>query len=383
GLKVAIFEKNELLGRKILSTGNGRCNFTNELINEHCLNSGSSEEQLLDFDSYINTLKLYDSLGIRTKSINGFYYPLTNQAKTVKDSFESEIKSLNCNVYLSSEIHTIVSKENGYAISDNNHTFYGKYIVLACGGKAAPAVGGTDKGYILAEQLGLKVSEIYPALTGFLSNDSRLKLLAGVRAQGKVTFEDKSFEGEIQFNKDGISGYPVMCLSRHITSKTSDDRSVKLVIDFIPELNEKDLNTELSRRFNVNNSNKSVGEALIGLIHEKCLQAILVDMHMVPSSSALTVTEEEIHELVKALKNFSIKITKSKGFEGAQVTAGGVLLNQINLDTMMVNSSKYKDVYVVGELLDVDGICGGYNLEWARHSAMCAANDIIKKYDSD
>ena len=383
GLKVAIFEKNEILGRKILSTGNGRCNFTNEQMGPLYLNSDSCENIEISTNLYKESLDFFNSIGIRNRSINGYYYPITNQAKTVRDAFEAEIKALGIKVFINTEIEDISVNDDGYEIFNISQSYFGKYIVLACGGMAAPGVGGSDKGYKLAKILGLNISELTPALTGFVSNDNRLKLLAGVRAQGKVSFGDKSFEGEIQFNKDGISGYPVMCLSRHITAKTKDETSAKIFIDFIPEYSNEEMLTELKNRIVEKGNDKTIKEALIGLIHEKIIQVILKDRHMEECLKSNLVSYDMIKDLAFAFKNFSLKLTKSKGFAGAQVTAGGVLLNQINLSTMEAKVKELTNLYIVGELLDVDGICGGYNLEWARHSAMCAANDIVIKHDSN
>ena len=376
-LKVAIFEKNDKLCRKLLSTGNGRCNFSNEIINDNCYYSNSDIAGIIPKDSYKDSICFLNSIGVREKSINGYLYPYTNQAKTIRDAIEIAVSDLSLDVYFNTQVDNIVSQKESFIVSGCNLKFSSTHVVMATGSCAAPQIGGSDLGYKLANDLNIKLTDIHPALVGLLSNDSRLKHLSGVRCHGKVSWQTASFEGEIQFNKDGISGYPVMCLSRIITASLTD--SAKLIIDFLPDDTTENIKKELTQRIINNGHSKSIHECMIGLLNDKCIDVILWDKHIAIDTPSSNITISDIDLIVKSIKSFSLKIKSSKGYESAQVAAGGVDLKQIDLITM--ESITYPNMYFIGEILDIDGICGGYNLEWARLSASRASKRIINKHN--
>ena len=372
GLLVCLTDLNRLVGRKILSTGNGRCNFTNSRMGNEYYYSNSD----LSFigDNHQQVRAFIRELGVFDKDLDGYFYPYTNQAKTIREALENEINSLNIDVYLDNRV-TDISYENLYTITTNRTVITSKKVCVACGGLSAATLGSSKLGYKIANKFGMKTTKLAPALVGITSNEICLKELAGVRASGKVYYKDYSCEGEIQFNKDGISGYPVMCISRFIGFDELDKHLSDIRIDFIPYLDNEQLTKEITNRFQKNPS-KSILNCLVGFCNEKVIEQVVSLSKIYGDTLVAKLDEQDIETLVYNFKVFTISINGTKGFDSSQVTAGGVDLSGVNTDTM--ESINRPGLYFIGEVLDVDGICGGYNLTWAYTSADAAANDLIK-----
>ncbi len=372
GLLVCLTDLNRVVGRRILSTGNGRCNFTNSRMGKEFYYS----ETKLDFinDNHQEIIDFLSELGVFNKDLDGYYYPITNQAKTVREALENEINRLNIDTFLDNRV-TEVSKKDFFNVVTSRRNIQAKNVCIACGGLAAATLGSSKTGYKIARSFGLSVTKLAPALVGVVSTDISLKELAGVRASGKVTYKDSSCEGEIQFNKDGVSGYPVMCISRYIGLDELDKKLSDIRIDFVPYLSEQQLETELKRRFD-RDENQTILQTLVGLCNEKAVEQVVSASRIYADTTVSKLDQQDIENLIYNFKNFVISINGTKGFDAAQVTAGGVDLKEINLETM--ESKKQPGLFFTGEVLDVDGICGGYNLNWAFTSASIAANAIIK-----
>ena len=374
GLLVCLVELNRVVGRKILSTGNGRCNFTNSRMGKDYYYSESS----LDFigDTHERLRTFLREIGVIDKALDGYYYPFTNQAKTVRDSLEAEINSLGVTVLLDNRV-TDISKGDVFTVTTNRDSIKSKYVCVASGGLSAATLGSSKIGYKMAQKYKIHVTKLAPSLVGVLSKDICLKELAGVRAIGNVTYRDHSCEGEIQFNKDGVSGYPVMCISRFIGFDELDKRLSDIKLDFTPYMSEEELTSEIRDRFS-RNPRATVESALLGLCNEKILSIVISYSRIYGDTVVDKLDDEDIANLVYNFKYFSINVTGTKGFDSSQVTAGGVSLQDIDTNTM--ESKTCKDLFFTGEVLDVDGICGGYNLTWAYTSADIAANEILKRY---
>ena len=372
GLLVCMVDLNQMVGRRILSTGNGRCNFTNSSMNQSFYYSNHN----LDFitDNHQEIIDFFKELGVFYRDFDGYYYPITNQAKTIKEALENEVNDLSVELYLNDRVVDINCKDS-FEIITHRNTLHSKKVVVATGGLAAATLGSSKFGYKIASKMGMKVTKLAPSLVGILSNERFLKELGGVRAYGKVSYKNHYCDGEIQFNKDGVSGYPVMCISRFIGFDELDNNLGDLVIDFIPYLSPSELALELESRFK-RSPQKTVSDALLGLCNEKVISVILSNALIYSDTLVSKLDNKDIENLVQAFKYFNISINKTKGFDNAQVTAGGIDLNEIDLTSM--ESKKIKGLYFIGEVLDVDGICGGYNLTWAYTSADIAAKHIIK-----
>ena len=370
GLLVCLVDLNRVVGRKILSTGNGRCNFTNSRMNSEYFYSNGS----LDFitDNHEEIRAFFRELGVFDKDLDGYYYPVTNQAKTIREALENEIDSLSIDVYLDNRVTDIASTDT-FKVTTTRNIINSKKVVIASGGLSAATLGSSKIGYKMATKFGMKVTKLAPSLVGATSNEICLKDLAGVRAYGKVNYRGHECEGEIQFNKDGVSGYPVMCVSRFIGFDELNKNLSDIYIDFIPYLSKEELQEELKRRFSTKGE-RAVLASLVGLCNEKAIDVVVSYARIYGDTAVKKLDEEDIENLTHYFKNFPIRITGTKGFDHSQVTAGGVDLNDIDLSSM--ESKKQKGLYFIGEVLDVDGICGGYNLSFAYTSATIAANHI-------
>ena len=373
GLNVCLAELNRVVGRRILSTGNGRCNFTNSRMGAEYYYSNST----LDFieDNHEELVQFLREIGVINRALDGYFYPITNQAKTVRDALENEINSLNIDVFLDNRVTDIV-KDDVFKVVTHRMEIKAKKVCIASGGLSAATLGSSKFGYKMASKYGMSVTKLAPALVGTTSKDINLKELSGVRALGKVTYKSHSCEGEIQFNKDGVSGYPVMCISRFIGLDELNKSVGDLEIDFVDFLDDEKLKEELQNRFK-HNDNATIISALNGLANEKVIQIVVSLSRIYGDTKVSKLDEEDIDNLVYNFKHFIVSINGTKGFDNSQVTAGGVALSDINMDTM--ESKTTSGLYFIGEVLDVDGICGGYNLTWAYTSAAKAVNGILRE----
>ena len=373
GLLVCLAELNRVVGRRILSTGNGRCNFTNRRMSSDYYYSQHDLSFMEDYhDDLIDFLR---ELGVIERDFDGYYYPITNQAKTVRDALENEIIALGIDVFLDNRV-TDISKDDVFTVTTHRTVIKAKKVCVASGGLSAATLGSSKFGYKMATKFKMKVTKLAPALVGVVSKDICLKDLPGVRALGMVSYRDTSCEGEIQFNKDGISGYPVMCISRYIGFDELDKKLSDISIDFAYFMSEDELKEELKKRFSHNN-NATILAALNGISNEKVIQTVVSYARIYGDTVVSKLDDEDIDNLVYYFKHFTVSLEGTKGFDNSQVTAGGVELDGIELESM--ESKNCKGLYFTGEVLDVDGICGGYNLTWAYLSASKAAKAIIEE----
>ena len=374
GLLVCLVDLNRIVGRRILSTGNGRCNFTNSRMGKEYYYSNSS----LDFisDNHEDVRAFFRGLGVFDKDLDGYFYPYTNQAKTIREALENEIIRLEIDLYLDNRV-TDVTKADLFTVVTTRNKLNARNVVVASGGLSAATLGSSKIGYKLAQKFGMKTTKLSPSLVGVTSSDICLKELAGVRASGAVTYKSYSCEGEIQFNKDGVSGYPVMCISRFIGFDELDKRLGDLTIDFVPYLSFEELSEELKKRFEAN-PETTILAALVGLCNEKAIEQVVSYSKIYSDTSVKKLDDEDIFNLATYFKGFPITVNGTKGFDNSQVTAGGVDINGIDTTTMEAKSCP--GMYFTGEVLDVDGICGGYNLTWAYTSASIAAAALIKRF---
>jgi len=372
GLLVCLVDLNRIVGRRILSTGNGRCNFTNAKLDSSCYFSNSSLDCIQD--NHEDIIKFFMELGVFNRELDGYYYPITNQAKTIREALENEINNLEIDCFLDNRV-TEVSNKAPFKVTTNRMSIYANTVVVSSGGLAAATLGSSKVGYKIAQSHGLKITKLAPSLVGLKSSDICLKDLAGVRALGQVNYKGHECMGEIQFNKDSVSGYPVMCISRFVGFDELDKNISDLEIDFLPFVSEPDLNKEILTRI-MRFEKATIPSALLGLCNEKIIDLIIQNARIYSDTTVEKLDNKDIENLVYYFKHFSIGISGTKGFDNAQVTAGGVDLKEIDLNKM--EAKNCKGIYFTGEVLDVDGICGGYNLTWAYTSADIAAKSIIE-----
>ena len=399
--KIILIEHGDRLGKKILVTGNGKCNLTNRNMDISCYRSDnlSFVEEALSLFGTADTERFFENIGLLLKEKNGYMYPYSEQAATVSDVLRGELARCNVDVQLSTRINKIAAKDNHFEICcEDNKKFVGDRLILATGSKASPKTGSDGSGYELAKQLGHKIIKSLPALVQLVCEGNFWKGISGVRCDANVVIKvDDKFiceeRGELQLAEYGISGIPVFQVSRFAVRALDAGQKVKVIIDFLPALSEEKIfkfikgQIELSKSVatvykceennkNRGTSSKTAEECLNGLLNKK-ITVFMLKEAKIPQSKALSVlSDRELKLIIKLIKYFETTVTGSKSFDMAQVCSGGVDTTQVDSRTMQ--SLKTKGLYFVGELLDVDGICGGYNLQWAWTSGYLAGQDVAK-----
>lgn len=378
GAKVCILEKNSLLGKKILATGNGRCNFTNQYQDNSCYRSGNMD-LVLDVLSSFNlerTLVFFSNIGILSKSKDGYYYPRSNQAASVRYCLEKAVMAKGVDFSLNTEVLSITSTDEGFLVQTSRGEFVGGKCILCTGGKASPKSGSDGFGYKLAKRMGHHIVKPLPALVQLKCKEKYLKDLKGVRALGKVSLYVDDVEvaedsGEIQFTKDGISGIPVFNISKFATKALDEKKYVMASLDLFYDFSFDVLCTHLSQQLLYRSYPVTIKDGLLGMLHEHLIPVVLKELSLNPDESVYTLTEENIRQLAGFLKDWRFFIMGSNDFDSAQVTGGGVKMDEVSnhLESLITPG-----LYFAGEVLDVDGICGGYNLQWAWSSGYVAGH---------
>ena len=367
-LNIAIIEKNDRVGKKLLSTGNGRCNLTNTRISAEKYVGSLNAKSL--FEKYDATflLREFKSLGLLTfADSEGRVYPVSRQASSVLDVLRFACNRYGVEIFCGEQIRTL-KHENGTAESE----FFGKKIVIACGSKAAPKLGGNASGADYLRNLGLAVEPFQPALCPVQVKSDVLKSLKGLRAAGNVSLlrngkPVKTECGEIQFADGALSGICVFNLSLY--AKNGDIIS----IDLLPDYSEKEL-------YNILISNKELFAGLTadnlmtGILQKRLSQAVMKQSGMKDFSRLCgKLTDIEIKKAARTLKSMDFAVTELSGFEHAQCAKGGVKANELS---ECFESKKVRNLYVCGEAVDICGECGGFNLHFAFISGMIVGEQL-------
>lgn len=368
GAKVLILEKNKKLGKKLYATGNGKCNLTNE--------DASIEKNYSSWDkTYVSFLdmvfrgnptdKLSDfihSLGVGTYSKNGYVYPLANQASAVVWAMLDELSHVGVEIVTDTAVTGLTTNSDGIYVTTDSETYIGKSVILACGGKSYASLGGSDMGYKLAKSLDITLTDIQQALCPIMT-DKDLSTAAGVRvtANAELYIDDACVDkehGELQITDYGLTGIMIFNLSSCAGKALTLKKTAKLFIDLVPQLEKQTI-----RKFISAASGRTCLGFLNGLINDKLARLLLNECNIDDRKKTDNLTESEISSLLDALKAYKVTVTGLKDYDQAQVCSGGICLSEINADTMQLK--KYNNIYVAGELADIDGKCGGYNLTFA------------------
>lgn len=380
GAEVLLLEQKEQLGKKLLVTGNGRCNFTNMHQEPICYRGEdpSFPWQALHHFGYQDTIRFFLGLGIYSRNRNGYLYPYSDQAAAVLDVLRMELQRLHVEVRLKETVReAAVRKAKGrqyFEVKTGTGIYQTKKVILSCGGKAAPKTGSDGSGYALAEAFGHTLVPVLPALVQLRCREKSYQKLAGIRAQARISLylgEECVSEdtGEILLTEYGLSGIPVFQVSRYASKGLGEGNKVTAFLDFMPDFTEEQFLLFLENRAKTR-PERSVSEFLTGLLHKK-LAALLIRISGVHDDwKAGELTDEDLGKLVRAVKSYRTDITGTNSFEQAQVCAGGVSTAEMDVSTMQ--SVLVPGLYLTGELVDVDGMCGGYNLQWAWTSGYLA-----------
>ena len=382
-VQVTILERLPRVGKKILVTGNGRCNLTN--INASVKNyRGDADftEYALDKYSPQNNIEFFNSLGLYTRTEDeGRVFPLSNQASSVLDALRFECARLGIETicdYRAVHLKTVYNGVTTKIIVNNRDRF--DYVIVACGGMTCKAHGTDGDAYNLLKMFGHKIISPAPALVS-LNCDEFTKALKGVRAICKMDLiidGNKALEnyGEVQFTDYGLSGIPIMQLSRFVSVSPSNDICIKL--DVTPDFSAEEIRKYLYSRREID---KGLCENMLSGIMNKQLCIVLMKECDIQVNGRINeLTDNEIEKLANIIKCWKIKIKNSRSFDYAQVTAGGADCSQFNTETM--ESTLVPNVFCCGEALNIDGDCGGYNLQWAWSSGRLAGNTIAERINN-
>lgn len=386
--KIFIIEKMGQLGKKILATGNGKCNYTNYYQAKECYrgNDVSFAWKALQKFGYKETISLFKSYGIIPYYRDGYVYPLPGQASCVRDILERELKSTK--VVINKEekitdvsIHRKNGRQDGFIVVTGNNKYFTQKLIIATGGKAGAVHGSDGSGYSLAKSLGHSVITPFAALTSCIICGKYTKDWAGVRTKGTVRAYNSKGKllcentGELQFVAQGISGIPVFQVSRYISEEIVKGRKPYLTIDIMPLYSEEEIIASLLCR---KKKNGSIGDIFTGMLHNKLAAALLKFCDISIKRQAAGLTKDEASHIAAVMKNWRLEVKDTGGFEKAQVTGVGIPASEINAETM--ESKICPGLYFAGEVIDVDGICGGYNLQWAWTSGYIAGNAAGRCY---
>lgn len=376
GAKVTVLEHMNFTARKIEHTGNGRCNFTNREQNISCYNGGNikSIENILKQFAFEDTVEFFKGIGLESRERDGYFYPFSNQAAAVSSVLKMEAEHLKIKVACNINISKIEKDNEIFKVYTGGYTYEGDALIIAAGSCATPSTGSDGSGYKLAEAFGHKVDGVYPALVPLKCSGKFINTLAGLRTYGSVSIvidgEKKAWEeGELQFIKSGISGIPVFQVSRYASIALNKNKSeVIAVMDFLPMYNDGQLLKFFESRLE-NNYYKNLSGFLTGLLHEKVISVVSAKTGIKGNIIAGEFTDSQWIDISCAIKHLEFRIQSAGSFAQAQVCCGGVSLEELN---DRLESKFVKNLFFAGEILDVDGKCGGYNLQWAWSSGYAA-----------
>ena len=444
GASVVVFDKNDRPARKICATGNGRCNLVNLYQNEKCwyTSSGVSVRERLASFSERDLLAFFEERGIWFHDRQGYVYPGTDQASVIADLLIREMNRLQVGVFSGTRVTGIEKDPSGaFRITvesvggsdpgkeknnrnrrkkedphksgrnryDRNRYDRNRYdrdrnlktesvqeipehriciadrVILCTGGLAGPVFGCGGDGYALAESLGHSLVPTVPALTPLICPEKALKMAAGVRCPAAITLicdgeETGAEQGELQITETAVSGIPVFQLSRLAGYALREGREVRVRADFLPGMPEEEWQKHVDLRLR-DDRNQTLEQLFMGLVHPKLLRFILNRLGLVSEQKRAGVKTEQIRQVLQLMRGLDFEITDLAGYEKAQVTAGGIPLTETDPDTM--ESLACPGLYLAGELLDADGICGGYNLQWAMTGGLLAGRAAAGKMNRE
>lgn len=385
GADVHIFEKNEKPGKKLYATGNGRCNLTNLHMDDSCYHTRTADKNgsslihsAIERYSPADQIRFFADLGVPVYDRDGYVYPRTNQAQTVVRALEKRIAALGIRVHTGCPVRKIRRSQQGTKAddavfyvdcNDREARAFGT-VILCTGGMAGPQYGTTGDGYRLAASFSHKISTPLPALTALECRGQFLKRAAGVRCRAAVTLytgNDKKQiregreEGEVQMTDYGISGIPVMQISGMAARLLESKQRVFVQIDFLPEFSDSAFSDLIERRMREDRS-QMLGDLFLGLVHKKILDLLLAEKGLQAEMKARRIDDAGIRQILQSMREYTLEVIQVKSFKQAQVTSGGILLEDTDAD---FQSRLQPGLFFAGEVLDVDGRCGGYNLQWA------------------
>ncbi len=378
GEDIALVEKFNRVGKKILSTGNGQCNLTNAKISNENYHSNRSGFYTYAIEKYgaDSMVKFFNDLGVLTTIGDDKIYPLSKQASSVLDALRFKIESLNVNTFLDSKVEKITKGEYFNITLSNGEILKGEKVIVAVGGKSASFLGTDGTSYNLLTDFGHKLTDLYPSLVQLKTDKAKIKGMKGLKlnASAKVISNGKTVKekkGEVLFTDFGVSGNAIFYLSSYAVNK-----KCSISLDLVPDLSSEELFNFLTKKKNSCNY-LTLENFLSGIINNKIASAVLRNSGF---DVSVSVSKVDVNKIVEVVKNYTLTVVGSMGFDNSQVTKGGIDVS--DFDEKTLESKIVKGLYATGEVLDVDGDCGGYNLQWA-YSSACVVCESVKKNDKN
>lgn len=384
GAQVIVLESMSRVGKKILATGNGRCNISNRYANTSNYHGKDPSfiEPAMEAFSVESTIAFFEELGVHIKEeSDGKLYPYSDQATSVLDALRYEINRLDIPVYCDCHVTHIKKKKKQFVVSTKDgQSFKGKTVIVAVGGKAAPNLG-TKGAYELLENFGHSLTTLLPAIVQVTCEASFLKSLKGVKFMGNCSVNidaktEREEYGEILFTDYGISGPPVLQMGGYVSEGIHEKKSVKMILDLIPAYDFNALRELIAFRIKCQ-PGKTIAESLEGLFNKRLSLNIVKISGIDPKIPCSQLNKKQLNTLVGTCKNMELKATGTKSWMNAQVTSGGIECKGFNPKTM--ESKLIDGLYLTGECLDIHGDCGGYNLQWAWSSGLLAGREASQK----
>ena len=376
-LSIAIAEKLDRVGKKLAVTGNGRCNITNLNISKSNYYGHSKDAafKILSDFSFEDTKSFFSSIGIEFVAENNKVFPLSLQANSVVDVLRFYASLNNIKLLTNCKIKAVKKDGNLFIVKcEDGAELSAKTVVIATGGLAGGSKLGSDgEGYQILKTFGHKIFDQTPTIVQVKTDNNLTRQLKGIKVEAAVSVKDKTKTlakdfGEVLFTDYGLSGPPILQLSRYCT------KGKYISLDLLPKYSENQISDLLLKRKNIF-KNLPLSEFFAGLINKKLGQVILKSCNINQNLSTNDLNKENIKSIAGKVKNFCFDTLGNTGFTNAQATSGGADLNEFSSQLM---SKKVSGLFAVGEVLDVDGDCGGYNLQWAWSSAAAVCNGILK-----
>lgn len=393
-LSIALLDRTFALGRKILVCGAGRCNITNinldKSIRDHYYGANPEFiESIFKQFGYKDIIDFFNELGVELyverKTDIGKLFPTTDQAKTITALLEDELERLGIKVILNTDVKTIQPGETFKLVAEeldreghpiNKKEFQSKYLILSAGGKTYPALGSNGSGYYLTESLGHKIIQPVPSALPLVSKNPLSHELQGTKMEIEVTSiiegkEIKTRTDDVMFTQYGLSGPAILNISREVSIHINRQNkgNVKVRLNFFPGKSQSDVRQLLEDRWN-KRPTQTLEKSLFGIFPNKIPAALLKVVNINKDSKVGELKAEQKDALVNTLSNSELQISATRSWNEAEFTAGGIDTNEVNIGTL--ESKKVQNLYFCGEILDVDGDVGGFNLSWAWSSGNVA-----------
>ncbi len=378
GNRVLLLERQNRVGRKLLATGNGRCNLTNLNLSPANYHGAAPEFIAPSMDTFgaVDTLEFFQNLGLLTVAENsGRVYPLSDQAGSVVDVLRFAVDAAGIEVRTEFDVTSIKQTKTGFKIRSEAESVLTDKVIICCGGMAGGKLGGTRSGYELLQSFGHTLTKLYPVLVQLKTDNTYVRSLKGVRADAAVTLKRGNevlaeSVGEVQFADYGVSGPAIFEISRSAASEKGD---LTVHLNLLRNLDFAQVQNIIRQRQQTMPS-LTLENLLTGMVHNRLGRIVLRYTGYDLNAPVSMLKQNDIKKISAALGNFALPVIGNLGFDGAQVTAGGIRTEEFNPNTL--ESKLVPGLYAAGEVLDVDGDCGGYNLQWAWASGRLAGKTL-------